>query len=58
MFDFAKTVVCGIGKVVVGVLAVFGGGIAGLALTSDTFANGLGKACVDAINEELESEGD
>lgn len=58
MFDFAKTVVCGVGKAVVGVLAVFGGAFGGMMLISDTFADGVGKAYVDAINEELESEGD
>lgn len=58
MFDFAKTVVCGIGKGVIATLAVIGGAFVTVTIVDDNFANSVIKACGGTINEELESEGD
>lgn len=51
MFDFAKTVVCGVGKSVVGTLAVIGGCFVAAVFVNDKFAEGVGKAVRDGLEE-------
>lgn len=56
MFDFAKTVVCGVAKGVVGFLAAVGGAHLAVMLVSDAYADSVGAGLRDALNEELEGD--